>query len=254
MDISKTKLQLYKGLSQRKRRLEHALFTAEGAKCVGETLPFFTLEALVRSADYEVPSGVPGERVYEASGRELAQISSLSTPPKVIAVYRLPELSVPAPEELKGKLTLMLDGVQDPGNLGTIMRVADWFGVRQIIASPDTCDIFNPKAVQATMGAIGRVHICYTPLLPYLHECAALSIPVFGTLLEGQNIYEASLGAEGIIIMGNEGSGISAPLRPLIASPLFIPSYPAGAPTVESLNVAMATGITLSEFRRRSNV
>lgn len=256
MEISKAKIKTYAALSARKHRENQGLFVAEGIKCVHETLPFFTLEALILTPAcveaHGVPRGVQAERVFTATSRQMEQISSLSTPPAMLAVYRLPDSKPPVPADFKDELVLALDGVQDPGNLGTIMRAADWFGVRHILASRQTADIFNPKAVQATMGAIGRVQVSYVDLPGFLTEYkAATCLPVYGTLLDGDNIYSTRLSAKGIIAMGNEGKGLTAEVRGLVSRPLLIPSWPAGAPTVESLNVAMATAITLAEFRRR---
>ena len=255
MEISKVKIKVYASLSRRKQRDNQGLFVAEGVKCVLETIGLFQLEALVVEktilAEGTVPACVDANRIYVADMRQMEQISSLSTPPRMLAVYKLPDVTVPAACELQHELVLALDGIQDPGNLGTIMRTADWFGVRHIIASRNTADIFNPKAVQATMGAIGRVHISYTDLPEYISNYKAqTSLPVYGTLLNGKNIYAAPLSETGMIVMGNEGRGISEPVRQLIDSPLLIPSYPRDCETVESLNVAMATAITLSEFRR----
>ncbi len=256
MEISKSKIKTYAALSARKHRENQGLFVAEGMKCVLETLPFFTLEALILTPvcmqAHGLPRGVPAERVFTAVPRQMEQISSLSTPPAMLAVYRLPEPQTPEPADLKDELALALDGVQDPGNLGTIMRTADWFGVRHILASRQTADIFNPKAVQATMGAIGRVRVSYVDLPVFLTEYrAATGLPVYGTLLDGDSIYTSELSAKGLIAMGNEGKGLTAEVRSLVSRPLLIPSWPAGAPAVESLNVAMATAITLAEFRRR---
>ena len=256
MEISKAKIKTYASLAMRKHRVSQGLFMAEGVKCVLETLPFFSLEALVLTPallqERGVPRGVDERCVYTASPRAMGQLSSFSTPPQMIAVYRLPELDVPSPGHIADELVLALDGVQDPGNLGTIMRTADWFGIRHIIASPQTVDIFNPKAVQATMGAIGRVHVSYTQLPEYLAAYREQTgLPVYGTLLDGKDIYRAPLSAKGLIVMGNEGKGLTPQVRGLVSSPLLIPSYPPGSPTVESLNVAMATAITLAEFRRR---
>ncbi|MCM1318833.1 MAG: RNA methyltransferase [Muribaculaceae bacterium] len=256
MEISKAKIKLYASLGRRKQRDIQHLFIAEGVKCVEETLDFFELEALVieKSLVEEkgIPSGVEMSHVYEVNKKQIEQISGLSTPPRMVAVYRQPRLIVPEPQALRDELVLVLDGVQDPGNLGTIMRAADWFGVKHIIASHQTVDIFNPKAVQATMGAIGRVHISYTDLPAYVATYKAqTSLPVYGTLLNGRNMYAAPLSATGMIIMGNEGQGLTEEIKALIDAPLLIPSYPLGSPTVESLNVAMATAITLAEFRRK---
>lgn len=256
MEISKGKIKSYSLLDKRKHRLEQRLFAAEGEKCVLETLPFFSVEALIADAEWlayaKLPDCIPADKILKATSRQLSQISSLSTPPSVIAIYKLPDTQVPEPVSVKQELILALDGIQDPGNLGTIIRAADWFGIRHIVASPNTVDIFNPKAVQATMGAIGRVRISYTHLPAYISAYRQQTgNPVYGTLLNGQNIYTESLLKQGMIVMGNEGKGISGEVRALISNALLIPSYPADIPTVESLNVAMATAIVLAEFRRR---
>ncbi len=157
------------------------------------------------------------------------------------------------PEELPSladKLTLVLDGVQDPGNLGTIIRIADWFGIEDIICSKDTVDVYNPKVVQATMGSIARVRVSYMDL-KQLFEVLPPTLPVYGTLLEGNNMYSEQLSHNGIIIMGNEGKGISPQIRQFISKGLRIPNYPEGRDTADSLNVAVATAIICAEFRRR---
>ena len=148
----------------------------------------------------------------------------------------------------KGELCLALDGVQDPGNLGTIIRIADWFGIQHIYCSQDTADVWNPKVIQATMGSIARVHIYYCNLEKLI---SGSQLPVYGTLLDGNDIYQQPLSADGIIVMGNEGKGISVPIRQLITRKLLIPNFSTQADTAESLNVAIATAITCSEFRRR---
>ena len=141
---------------------------------------------------------------------------------------------------------------QDPGNLGTIVRLADWFGIRHIVCSPDTADLYNPKVVQATMGALARVKVYYTSLPDFLSQVD--SSVVYGTFLDGEDIYHTSLTKSGVIVMGNEGNGISAKLEPYIGKRLYIPNYPVGQPTSESLNVAVAAAITCAEFRRRQIV
>lgn len=151
---------------------------------------------------------------------------------------------------LAEKLTLVLDGVQDPGNLGTIIRIADWFGIEDIICSKDTVDVYNPKVVQATMGSIVRVRVSYMDL-KQLFEAIPPTLPVYGTLLEGNNMYSEQLSHNGIIIMGNEGKGISPQIRQFITKGLRIPNYPEGRDTADSLNVAVATAIICAEFRRR---
>lgn len=257
MEISKAKIHAISALRLRRHRRDRGLFVAEGVKCVLETLPYFDLDCLVLTHDAQVPkealAGVDNELIYMATERQMGQLSGLSTPSDMVAVYRMPELKVPAPQAISGELVLALDGVQDPGNLGTILRAADWFGVRHIVASRLTADIFNPKSVQATMGAIGRVAISYTDDLPgYIQQYRrATGLPVYGTMLEGTDMYGATLSACAMIVMGNEGNGLTPQVRELVDSPLLIPPFPADAQTVESLNVAMATAVTLAEFRRR---
>ena len=185
-----------------------------------------------------------------ASPVEIEQMSSLRTPQGTIAVFRKPIAHNQYP---LSNLILALDGVQDPGNLGTIIRTCDWFGIHDILCSRDTADCFNPKVVQATMGALARVRLHYVDLPQVLAEIKAEGTPLYGTLLEGINMYQPHAIADkqqGVIIMGNEGKGISPAVRQLITHPLLIPSYPADAETSESLNVGIATAIVLAEFRR----
>ena len=181
----------------------------------------------------------------------MERISQLTTPTSTLAVVEQPRNHF-AIEQLRDKLTLALDGVQNPGNMGTIVRLADWFGVEDIICSKECADCYNPKVVQATMGAILRVRIHYVEdLAKVLHEAKEMGMSIYGTLLDGGNIYNESLTQRGIIVMGNEGRGVSEECRKALTHKLLIPPYPADSPTSESLNVAMATGIILSEFRRR---
>ena len=189
---------------------------------------------------------------------DVKRLSFLQHPQGVLVVFRIPNANVNTnvnaqPSTLHTQpstLTLALDGIQDPGNLGTIIRIADWFGIDTIFCSPDTADAWAPKVVQATMGSIARVHIIYMDLHVLLDEAEAAGIPTYGTLLDGRNIYEEELTPGGIIIMGNEGNGISEPIRQRINRRLLIPDFHQG-PTADSLNVAIATAITCSEFRRR---
>ena len=272
---SKAQLKTYRSLQQKKFRDELGLFLAEGPKCVDELRSAFRLEALITE---------------EEVGRvAIEQLSSLRTPQGVIAVFHKPSYSPEdgltasndqrGPDWTNDDLILALDGIQDPGNLGTIIRTCDWFGVRDIFCSLDTADCYSPKVVQATMGALARVRIHYVDLPQWLQTTnealtGQTTINIYGTLLDGRNMYEvlqrSDLTAEGgptasavlqqrglghtwkrsIIVMGNEGNGISPAVRSLITHPLFIPSYPPGEPTSESLNVAIATAIVLAEFRR----
>lgn len=250
MELSKARQSIYSQLSKRKMRDRHNLFVVEGRKSVEDTIGVFKAEAVITIDCDLVPEswGCSGI-LQEVSRPVMEKISSLSTAPDVIAVYRIPEgFYDNVPDPCEGKLYLLLDGIQDPGNLGTIMRTAHWFGIDRIYASRDTVDIFNPKTIQSTMGSLGRVEIIYCDLAELVEKNP--DMPVYGTLLDGENIYKATLGEHGFIIMGNEGKGISESLRKRITSPLLIPPYDYSNHS-ESLNVAIATAVTLSQFRSR---
>lgn len=237
MNVSKANIKLVRGLQQKKQRDEQRLFVAEGRKCVEEIVKGFEQVFLF----------VEGEN---ASAEDIARMSSLRTPQGVIGVFRMPDT---VPMETGG-LIVALDGVQDPGNMGTIIRTCDWFGARDVVCSEDTVDCFNPKVVQATMGALARVRVHYTDLSNWLTDVSEKGVPVYGTLLDGKNMYAEGGIQErkrGVIVMGNEGSGISQTVRRCITHPLFIPPYPTGAETSESLNVGIATAVVLAEFRRQ---
>lgn len=234
--LSKAQVKWVRSLQQKKNRDAEGVFVAEGEKCVNDLRETFQLVLLATPEN--------------ATPVEIEQMSSLRTPQGTIAVFRKPIAHTPYP---LSNLILALDGVQDPGNLGTIIRTCDWFGIHDILCSRDTADCFNPKVVQATMGALARVRLHYVDLPATLAQLHQQGLPLYGTLLEGRNMYEANAIADrhqGVIIMGNEGNGISPQVRQLITHPLFIPSYPADMPTSESLNVGIATAIVLSEFRR----
>ena len=255
MKITKSEIKQVRSLQQKKFRDELGLFVAEGDKCVEELQKGFELVALYREGE-------------NATRVEIEQMSGLQTPQGTIAVFRKPILPLaPSLEERAGgEVLLALDGVQNPGNLGTIIRTCDWFGVHDIVCSRDTADCFNPKVVQATMGALTRVRVHYTDLAEWLKAVSSQhsDVRIYGTLLDGKDMYEElsairnQLSAEGsklkaessIIIMGNEGNGISEEVRRLVTHPIRIPSYPKDAETSESLNVAIATAIVLAEFRR----
>lgn len=234
-------------LARSKGRRQEGAFAAEGTKCVLDMLGAFDLRALYATADWLAGHSLPPDVAATAVGRgELAEMSSLTLATDVIAVFDMPARETFDPAMLKGRLTLALDRVQDPGNLGTIIRTADWMGVDTILASEDTADCFNPKVIQATMGALARVRVIYGALPEML---AKADVPVFGTFLDGRNIYTATLPAEAVVVMGNEGRGISAEVGATVTDRLLIPSYPPERPTSESLNVATATAITLAQFR-----
>ena len=192
-----------------------------------------------------------GKNIEVVDQREMERISQLKTANDTLAVVEQPRYKLSV-ANLRGKLTIALDGVQNPGNLGTIIRLADWFGVEDIICTRDTADCFNPKVIQATMGAILRVRVHYTDNLPtLLAEAHREGLNIYGTLLDGGNIYDEKLDASGIIVMGNEGRGVSKEVAATVSHKLLIPPYPVDRRTSESLNVAMATGIICAEFRRR---
>ena len=247
--ISKAQVKFVRSLQQKKFRDEHGLFVAEGEKCVEELRKAFELVYRIESTDRG--TGIPQPHSLSATPTEIEQMSSLRTPQGVIGVFRKPSFSESVIEQ--DGLILALDGIQDPGNLGTIIRTCDWFGVHDIFCSQDTADCYNPKVVQATMGALARVRVHYVNLSEWL---SARQGPIYGTLLDGKDMYEVISQSDGplpaspVIVMGNEGNGISQAVRPLITHPVRIPSYPAHAETSESLNVSIATAIVLAEFRR----
>lgn len=252
--ISKHKISLYSSLSQKKMRKRHSLFIVEGEKCVEDTIGSFHLDALVATERWFETHGslikdIETEKLYTATENEIKKISSLSSLPDVLAVYELPVKNDAPYERVDvGNLNLVLDGIQDPGNLGTIIRTAHWFGVKRIFASEDTADIYNPKTLQSTMGSVAKVEVNYCDIEKLLEKYKEM--PVYGTLLDGKNIYCEPLGDRGFIVMGNEGKGITEKIRKFISRPLLIPPFNTGDHS-ESLNVAIATGITLSEFRSR---
>lgn len=239
-------------LGEVKGRREHGCFMAEGSKCVIDTMDAFDCRYLLATRDWlasHCARPCNGD-IIEVTAGDIARMSQLRTPQEVIAVYRIPPVEFDR-SSLGTRLVLALDSVQDPGNLGTIVRVADWFGIDMILCSRTTADVYNPKVVQATMGAISRVRVVYCDL-PSVIASVKDDVPVYGTFLDGGSIYDTELSQQGIIVMGNEGNGVSPEVGALVNRRLLIPSYPAGVPTSESLNVAMATGITLAEFRRRA--
>lgn len=238
------------GLDERKWRKREGAFKAEGSKCVTDTLSHFDLQTLYASTEWlEAHEDVAfryGERIVETSRGDLRKMSSLVTPPDVIAVYAIPRRELPE-QAAAENLVLALDTIQDPGNLGTIIRVADWFGINDVVASRETADCFSPKVIQSTMGAISRVRVHYCDLVETLPRLGATA--VYGTFLDGDPIGSSDLGTNGVIVIGNEGNGISAEVERLVTHRLLIPSYPDGRATSESLNAAVATAITLAKFR-----
>ena len=244
--MTRSEIQLVRSLSDKRGRSEHGLFVAEGAKLIGE----------LRRSDLRIRRIFATEGLFEGpevecvTKKEMERLSLLKTPSNSLALVEIPRYRLDA-AHVGQRLTLALDDVQNPGNLGTIIRLADWFGIGEILCSPATADCFNPKVVQATMGAILRVRVHYVELAPLLAQAAARGVPVYGTFLEGENLYDTQLGRGGIIVMGNEGRGVRPDVAQTVTRKLFIPPFPAERRASESLNVAMATGIVCAEFRRR---
>ena len=238
--LSKAKLKYIRSLELKKNRKAEQAFVAEGPKVVGDMLPHFSCRLLVATDEWHrLHADAMADEKVTVTSDELTRASFLKTPQEVLAVFAM-EAEEECPVSVAAsELCLALDDVQDPGNLGTIIRLADWFGIRHIFCSPATADAYNPKVVQATMGALARVKLHYAPLPPLLEE------------LKVADLYEKSLAPHGLVIMGNEGNGISPEVASYISERLFIPNYPAGVETSESLNVATATAIICAEFRRR---
>ena len=244
--LSKSQIKWVRSLQQKKHRDAEGVFVAEGEKCINDLRAGFELILLATTEN--------------ATATEIEQMSSLRSPQGMIGVFKKREARKREGEEAMRRwgeeVCVALDGVQDPGNLGTIIRTCDWFGIHDIICSHDTADCYNPKVVQATMGALARVRVHYIDLADTLQQMREADYPIYGTLLDGKDMYDPTAipnRDKGVIVMGNEGNGISQQIRELVTHPLLIPSYPANLPTSESLNVSIATAIVLAEFRRHNN-
>ncbi|MGC1517116.1 MAG: RNA methyltransferase [Maribacter sp.] len=238
--VVKSELKLIKSLQQKKYRNEHGLFVVEGKKTLEEVLrseiKLFRLLMVAPETfdDTEV-------EITKISKRELGQISSLKNPNGFLGVFHIPDPH----KKIDSDWILVLDGIQDPGNLGTIIRLCDWFGITDIVCSADTVDCYNPKVLQATMGSIARVNVQYSALDEFLKTS---TLPVYGTFMEGVALRNAQLPKRGILIMGNEGKGVSEGVAQWCSEKITIPQF--GNSTAESLNVASATAIVLNEIRR----
>jgi RNA methyltransferase, TrmH family len=242
--VSKSQIKLISSLEQKKYRAKTALFLVEGKKGIREFLKSsFELESLFTIEDI---FSAPREKTFLISPTELKKISKLHTPQTALALFKIPGEISP---KLSG-LIVALDGVRDPGNLGTIIRLCDWFGIGEVICSPDTVDCYNPKVVQASMGSLTRVNVHYRELQEVVAKNSEM--PVMGTFLEGENVYTSHLPSKGMLLLGNEANGISAAVENLVSHKLTIPQF-GQAENTESLNVATATAILLSEFRRQEN-
>lgn len=248
--LSKNRIKYIRSLELKKNRKEEKVFLAEGPKLVGDLLGHFPCRFLAATSEWlNLQQRIAADEVLEVSSEELARASLLKTPQQVLALFEQPEYKWDK-EVVSHSLCIALDDVQDPGNLGTIIRLADWFGIEHIFCSPNTVDVYNPKTIQATMGGIARVKVYYTPLPELIRSLGDL--PVYGTFLDGGNMYEQQLSANGLIVMGNEGNGIGDEVKELINRKLFIPNYPQERQTSESLNVAIATAVVCAEFRRQA--
>ena len=238
--VSKSQIKLITSLAQKKYRQKNGLFVAEGIKVIRELLNSdFQLEKLFAS---EAIFDVSEDQFILAEERELKKISFLKTPQTALALFKIPQQKL----EVLDDLTLALDGVRDPGNLGTIIRLCDWFGVKNLVCSQDTVDCFNPKVIQSTMGSITRVNVVYKNLSEFLQSQDLVS---YGTFMEGENVYQKTLQQKAVLVMGNEANGITSEIEQLISEKISIPQFGQSQET-ESLNVATATAIFLSEFRR----
>lgn len=249
IDINNGLIKFVKSLGNKRHRDDEGLFVAEGWKCVRDTLDTFECRYLIATRAWYEKNGTARfhDRLVLAPKAAMERMTQFSTAPDVMAVYTKPQVTVDT-QVVKSDVSLVLDNVQDPGNLGTIVRLADWYGIRHIFCSPTTVDIYNHKVVQATMGAIARVSVVYKDLLDLFDEYP--DVPVEGTFLEGENIYASAMPACAFVVMGNEGQGISREVAERVNRRVLIPSWPRTGGVSESLNVGMATAIVLSECRR----
>ena len=249
MEITKAKIKLLRSLHLKKYREKYQLFLVEGIKANQDFLlstSRFACQGLVISSPihFSVPDSVP---IYHATEQEMQALSTQQSPQGIIGIYALNKTEL---IDIQDDIVLILDEIQDPGNLGTIIRTCDWFGVKNIICSNNTADCYNPKVLQASMGSLARVQVHYCDLVPWLKTYPH---PIIGTTLNGKNIFEQShswLQKPCAIVMGNEGNGISAPILQLLTHTITIPRYPAENTTIDSLNVAIATAIILAEARK----
>lgn len=246
--LSKSQISLLNSLQQKKFRREHGLFIVEGYKSIVEFAQSgYQIQTIYHTADVASKLLNLSRKInsHEISLTELGKISALKTPADALATVKMPDNDVIDTSALKSKFSLVLDGVQDPGNMGTIIRTADWFGITDIICSEDTVDVYNPKVVQATMGSLARVKISYTDLKKFITYA---DLPVFGTLLNGDNIYTTQFGGEGLVLLGNEGNGIRTDIQALITKAITIPRIG----QAESLNVAIAAAICCSQLAAKT--
>lgn len=249
--LSKNRISYIRSLDRKKERSKDGVFLAEGTKVAGDLMKSFHCRFVAAVKEwFDANPQVKADEMCCVSEEELQHASLMKTPQQVLAIFDQRNEAFDA-SVLNHSLCLALDGVQNPGNLGTIIRLADWFGIEHVICSPDSADIYNPKTVQSTMGAMAHVKTHYMELVP-LFQSLSKDIPIYGTLLGGSNMYEEKLTQNGIIVMGNEGKGIRPETEKLVTRRLYIPNYPEDRTTTDSLNVAIATSIVCAEFRRQA--
>lgn len=252
--LSKNKIKLIQALNRKKNRDESGIFLVEGNKMVEEAIRSgFEIELLVCTSEFanQHPEiSIRAKELIETDNESISKASLLQNPQDALAIVRQP-VNIYPEINLKKDLCLALDFIQDPGNLGTILRIADWYGINHVVCSENTVDVFNPKVVQASMGAIFRITVEITELYGFINKAAENEIPVYGTFLEGKNIYQQTLSPNGIIVLGNEGNGISDQISRLVTQKLLIPCFSNHENKPESLNVAIAAAICCSEFRRK---
>ena len=249
MALSKNKISYIRSLKDKKLRKQHKTFVAEGSKLIFDLIQNTKCQLLVLSEEMRVNTlKFEIEETIITTRSEIKKASHLATPPDAIAVF-YQNINDYTKTDYSHKLNLMLDEIQDPGNLGTIIRIADWFGIENIFCSYHTVDVYNTKTVQATMGALSRVNVHYVDIIEIINKNN--NLPIYGTFLNGKNIYQESLSNEGFIVMGNEGKGINPEIEQLITNRLYIPNFSTNSSTSESLNVAVAAAIVCSEFKRR---
>lgn len=242
-EITRRQLKRYASLDNARHRRDEGIFVAEGTKCVLDLMRVFEPETVY--ADAEWSEAHPEVKTVVVGRGALRDLTRLSATPPVVAFLRLPSSTAALPDGRR-EFVVALDRVQDPGNLGTIIRTADWMGVTSVVASPDTVDAFNPKTVQATMGSLARVKVCYALLEEYLVAQREAGVEISGTFLGGENLFTNPVGPAGIVVMGNEGNGISPEVEALITRKITIPPPPGTIPSAESLNVAVATALILA--------
>ena len=247
--LSKSQISFIKSLHQKKYRKESGIFIIEGIKSITEFINSnYQLHSIYYTAQFAplLPKNTANIKLFEVNNAELGKISTLQTPQGILALVNIPAKQKLEPKSLQNCFSLVLDDVQDPGNFGTIIRTADWFGIKNVICSENTVEAYNPKTVQSTMGSLCRVNLFYTDLNSFLTDT---KVPIFGALLEGNNIYKTDWGNEGLILLGNEGHGINKNLIEKITKPITIPRFG----DAESLNVAVSAAIFCSEIKRGNN-